>query len=818
MREQSSSDFGIGLRLSSWPAALIGILVIKAVLSLAVQPGSFLVDYSGISYFLLLVLATGFAVRNATQETLGSRSFWVFLAIAYGLWAFDQGIYIYYELGLRVQVPNDSIADPVLFLHLVPLLAALASLPHRNVSDRKPYRAILNSLFLLFFWSFLYGYTVFPYQFFPSNATSPGYDLRFDILYLLENLALVLAAGVLTLRAQTPWKSVYFHLLGASTLYALSSTVANLAIDSGGYVNGKIYGLGLTAAVCWFVWIPLRAQQIPADELRATRPGTSQGSRASLWAMLAVVMISVPVVWEMFQRTENTAMKTLRLQVAITTIVCLAGAAYVKEYLTKRELASRIGLSNDRLRLALESSKSVGWDWEIKSGQESSFGDLKTIYGISSDSYVGHFEDFRRRVHPDDQQQVWKAVNDAMQSHEPYAAEFRILWPNGTVRWVAAKGKFYYSRNGEPERMLGTETDITDHKRMEENLRENEERLRLAAEAGRMYAFEWDVATDAVVRSAESFQVVGAGAPMRTTGQQMLASVHPDDRARVSAASRQCKPENPICQVTYRMLRPDGSIVWVEETKRAFFDQQGRIARVVGMVTDATQRKLAEEALSNLSRKVIEAEEQQRSRIARDLHEDIGQRLALLAIELEQLKTDSSHQTAVGSRMDAVWKRTLEILNDVKASAHELHSPRLEYLGIAAVLRCFCKEFGERKNVEIIFTTEDLPSPVPPDISLCLFRVLQEALYNGVKHSGAQRLEVQMWKTPNEIHLTVSDSGAGFELEAAKNGRGLGLVSMKERLQLVKGTLSIDSQPLKGTTIHACVPLNSGSKSTGAAG
>ncbi len=818
MREQSSSDFGIGLRLSSWPAALIGILVIKAVLSLAVKPGSFLVDYSGISYFLLLLLATSFAIRNATQETLGSPSFWVFLAIAYGLWAFDQGMYIYYELGLHVEMPNDSIGDPVLFLHLVPLLAALATLPHRNISGRKPYRAILNALFLLFFWSFLYGYIVFPYRYLPSSASSPGYDLRFDILYLLENLALVLAAGVLTLRARTPWKSIYFHLLGASMLYALSSTVANLAIDSGGYVNGKLYGLGLTAAVCWFVWLPLRARQIPADELRATQPGTTHGSRASLWAMLAVVMISVPVVWEMFQRTENTAMKTLRLQLAITTIVCLASAAYVKEYLAKRELASHIGLSNDRLRLALESSKSVGWDWEIKSGQESSFGDLKTIYGISSDSYVAHVEDFHRRIHPDDRQQVWKAINDAMQSHEPYAAEFRIRWPDGTVRWVAAKGKFYYSKNGEPERMLGTETDITDQKRMEEDLRESEERLRLAAEAGRMYAFEWNVETDAVVRSAESFQIVGTGEPMRTTGKQLLASVHPDDRASFTAASRQRTPENPVCQITYRMLRPDGSMIWVEETKRAFFDQQGRIVRIVGMVADATQKKLAEETLSNVSRKVVEAEEQQRSRIARDLHEDIGQRLALLAIELEQLKTGSSHQTVVNGRMDAVWKRTLEILNDVKASAHELHSPRLEYLGIAAVLRCFCKEFGERKNIEIVFKTEDIAAIVPPDISLCLFRVLQEALYNGIKHSGAQRLEVQMWATPSEIHLTVSDSGAGFELEAAKNGRGLGLVSMKERLQLVKGTFSIDSQPQRGTTIHACVPLNSESKSKGAAG
>ncbi len=89
----------------------------------------------------------------------------------------------------------------------------------------------------------------------------------------------------------------------------------------------------------------------------------------------------------------------------------------------------------------MESGKSVGWDWDIKSGQDIWFGDLKTMFGIASDNYVGRVEDFRRRVHPEDRGQVWKAVNDAMQSHQPYAAEFRILWPDGTVRWVDSEGK-----------------------------------------------------------------------------------------------------------------------------------------------------------------------------------------------------------------------------------------------------------------------------------------------------------------------------------------------------------------------------------------
>jgi signal transduction histidine kinase len=140
-----------------------------------------------------------------------------------------------------------------------------------------------------------------------------------------------------------------------------------------------------------------------------------------------------------------------------------------------------------------------------------------------------------------------------------------------------------------------------------------------------------------------------------------------------------------------------------------------------------------------------------------------------------------------------------------------LHSSRLEYLGLAPAISGFCKEFGEQQKVEIDFKIHDLPSTLPPDISLCLFRVLQEALHNSVKHSGVRHFEVRLWGTSDEIHLTVSDPGVSFDREAAKQSRGLGLISMEERLKLVNGTLSIESQPRRGTTIHARVPLRSGS-------
>src|SRR5258706_11814441 len=134
------------------------------------------------------------------------------------------------------------------------------------------------------------------------------------------------------------------------------------------------------------------------------------------------------------------------------------------------------------------------------------------------------------------------------------------------------------------------------------------------------------------------------------------------------------------------------------------------------------------------------------------------------------------------------------------------------------ILASLSEWFGELQKIEIDFQSHDLPSPVPPDISLCLYRVLQEALHNSAKHSGARHLEVRLWGTSDQIHLTVGDSGVGFDSEAAKESRGLGLISMRERVKLVNGTLSIESQPQRGTTICARVPLSPGSDSMRAAG
>jgi len=481
----------------------------------------------------------------------------------------------------------------------------------------------------------------------------------------------------------------------------------------------------------------------------------------------------------------------------------------VSQILTLVQTARASEVANDRLRLAMESGKSVGWDWDVKSGRDFWFGELQTMFGIPSNAYCGQVEDFRRLIYPQDRTMVWKAVNDARMTKSPYSAEFRVLHRDGTLRWVAAKGKFFYLPNGEATRMLGMALDITELKRTQEALRESDERLRLAVQAGRMFAYSWDAATDMIERSGESAKILGIDEGAAVTGQQVIAKVHPDDHEKLTTALSQLTRENSSLQMTYRMMRPNGTVIWVERNSQAYFDDHGKLLRIVGMVADVTERKLAEEALAGINRRLIEAQEAERARIARDLHDDIGQRLTLSGIALEQLKrSPRDSKNAAHASIAELQQHFQEISATIHNLSHELHSATLEHLGLVAAIRGSCRELAERQKAEIHFQHEGVPQAVPSEISLCLFRVLQEALQNAVKHSGVRQFGVELRGTPDSLNLIIRDGGVGFDREAALRSPGLGLTSMLERIKLVHGDLVIESQFEHGTTVHARVPVH----------
>ena len=590
------------------------------------------------------------------------------------------------------------------------------------------------------------------------------------------------------------------------------------------------------------------------------------------------------------------------------------------------------------------------WQWDAKTDQVIWSKEIYLRIGYDPNLPAPRLGEQARLFTAESWDRLQRAVEEAVQAGTSYELDVELVGLKSATQWATARGEPVRDASGQIVGLRGTIQDITERKRTEVALRESEQRFRLAVQAGRMYAFDWDVVTDVIVRSIESVHILNWTNPERDTGREFHARIHPDDRALYAAMEARLTPENPTYQISFRTLRPDGTATWFEDTGRASFDAHGKMVRVIGMVADITERKraeqamresedrlrllldstaeaiygidlehrctfcnpaclrtlgyertdellgknmhdlihhkradgpsfpveecrvhqvirteegvhaedevlwrangtsfpaeywchpqhrehevigavvtfiditerkLAEAAVANVSRKLLEAQEQERMRIGRELHDDIGQRLALLAVELRRLQNDSVTSPDVRSRMGELQKQTAAIAVDIQSLSHELHSAKLQYLGIASAMRGFCQEFGEQQRVEIEFNVHDLPAPLSADTSLCLFRVLQEALHNSAKHSGARHFEVRLWGATDEIHLTVKDSGAGFDLDIAKESRGLGLISMEERLKLLNGTLAIESQSNRGTTIHARVPLGSASESIGAAG
>jgi signal transduction histidine kinase len=267
------------------------------------------------------------------------------------------------------------------------------------------------------------------------------------------------------------------------------------------------------------------------------------------------------------------------------------------------------------------------------------------------------------------------------------------------------------------------------------------------------------------------------------------------------------KSKQPFSQ-EYRLRRSDGVYRWMFDVASPKVNGDGSFGGFIGSAIDTTDQKLAQQALAKVSGQLIEAQEQERSRIARDLHDDICQRLALLSMEIEQAnRATNGSVAATKPNLAIIQKHCAEIATDVQTLSHQLHSATLDCLGVVAAIRAFCGELSRQHQVSVEFTERNVPKHLPRDISLCLFRIAQEALHNALKYSETNLFSVALCATEDEIQLVVRDAGAGFDVDEAKKHRGLGMVSMQERVNLVHGRFSVESKPGQGTRIFAAVPF-----------
>jgi len=375
-------------------------------------------------------------------------------------------------------------------------------------------------------------------------------------------------------------------------------------------------------------------------------------------------------------------------------------------------------------------------------------------------------------------------------------------------RWTSATYTPTLDANGVANGWVAVVLDITERKLAEEVLRRSEERFRLAAHVGKMFAYEWDADTDVFKVLGEIPEIFGIKKEEYATGKLMLAKMHPDDRQRLMAEVAGICPEKPQFRIRIRLTRSDGTLIWVEKNGYWVFNEQGRLLRIVGMVIDITESKQSEEIVASVGGRLIEAQEEERRRIARELHDDVSQKLAMLTVGLEELaRISPESQTQARNRIGSLLKSAAEMTNDVHALSHRLHTSRLELVGLVGTMKSFCREFAEQRYVEIDFTHSDVPSSLPSQVSLCLYRIMQEGLANAVKHSGVRHFDVRLERVADALQLTIRDPGVGFDPSTTMDYQGLGLISMRERVNLVKGTLSIESKPGEGTQIQVRVPI-----------
>jgi PAS domain S-box-containing protein len=483
--------------------------------------------------------------------------------------------------------------------------------------------------------------------------------------------------------------------------------------------------------------------------------------------------------------------------------------------ITERKQAEEsLRINVERLTLAHAVAGMGTFDFELPSRKRTWSPQMLEIYGLAPDSPPLGDEDVQRLIHPDDRS-LAAEQSARLVAGKPLHFEYRIIRPDGEMRWIEISGKAILNDAGQPTRYLGVAYDITERKQAEELLRLNAERLRLAQDVAGMAIFDVEFPSGKRTWSPRAFQIFGLDPDHpQPQAEDLLHMCHPDDRSMV-AEQLTLVPTGKRLHLEYRIIRPDGELRWVESIGQTIFGDAGQPIRYLGVGYDITERKQieddlrrSEEQLRAFASRLQTATERERLRIARELHDQLGQALTGLKMDLDWIvrKHGASGDVWVSMVQDSM-KVVDSTIALVRRLATELRPELLDELGLPAAIEWHTKQFEQRTGISCaVYVPEDALG-ISGDQKIAVFRIFQEALTNIARHARAQNVLVSLERERNDAILTINDDGVGFVVDPLEHTQSLGVLGMRERALLLGAQFLLKSAPGHGTKITLRIPL-----------
>jgi PAS domain S-box-containing protein len=520
---------------------------------------------------------------------------------------------------------------------------------------------------------------------------------------------------------------------------------------------------------------------------------------ASLLAMAVVVAVPAIGVWELLRQDETPSLRTFRLLVVLACGLSLAVLALLAEQLSKDGFRSDVRKLEVLNRELVESVRAI-----LRRAEPSSFRTtfvnkhVEEILGYPVEGWLNNPSFWVEHLHPEDRERTIAFTEKAISEQRNHEVEYRMIAADGRIVWLHEVVNVIVE-NGVSIELVGVSGDITARKRTEESMA--------------LFRKLIDGSNDAIevidpitmhFLDINEKACLDLGYHRDEMLSMTVYDIDPVLDASLHTRMAQKMRESGFVIMETQHRRKDGSTFPVEVNIK--YIQLDR-AYAVAVVRDITERRNAEGNLSSLSPRLIEAQETERSDVAGELRDDLNQRMALLQIGLAQFDREvPGLSPQARTQLHGLTEIATEIASSIHNLSHRLRPSLLDLLGPVASIERLCRELSDRHNLQIRFVHRGIPEQIPKDVTLCLYRITQEALRNVVKHSGAAEAEVELIGQDDRIELCISDSGVGFSPESAKRTSGLGLISMQERLRLVRGQLSVQSETSRGTRILARIP------------